>query len=130
MTTEKKLGIWMDHANAHLMEYNHAMVTNFVHSGSTHEEKEKTLQKGESMMHNKEQQQDSAYYKTLGESIKNYDEVLLFGPTNAKLELHNILKSDMHFDKIKIETRQADKMTENQEHAFVKDYFSKRGLTL
>ncbi len=31
----------------------------------------------------------------------------------------------MHFDKIKIETMQADKMTENQEHAFVRDYFSK-----
>ena len=83
------------------------------------------MQKGESMMHNKEQQQESAYYKTLGESIKNYDEVVLFGPTNAKVELLNILKADNHFSKIKIETMQADKMTENQAHAFVRDYFSK-----
>ncbi len=75
----------MDHASAHLMEYNNAMITEIILSESTHAEKEKTLQKGESMMHNKEQQQDSVYYKTLGESIKNYDEVLLFGPTNAKL---------------------------------------------
>ena len=125
MTTTKKLGIWMDHASAHLMEYSDAMTTEVILSESTHEEKEKTLQKGESMMHNKEQQQDAAYYKTLGESIKNYDEVLLFGPTNAKIELLNILKADMHFDKIKIETMQADKMTENQERAFVRDYFSK-----
>ena len=125
MTTTKKLGIRMDHASAHLMEYSDAMTTEVILSESTHEEKEKTLQKGESMMHNKEQQQDAAYYKTLGESIKNYDEVLLFGPTNAKIELLNILKADMHFDKIKIETMQADKMTENQERAFVRDYFSK-----
>ncbi len=125
MTNEKKLGIWMDHAHAHLMEYVDPIVTKVVTSNSTHEEKEKTLQKGESMMHQKEQQQESEYYKVLGESIKNYDQVLLFGPTNAKIELSNILEDDLSFSKIKIEIRQADKMTENQEHAFVREYFSK-----
>ncbi len=56
-------------------------------------------------MHNKEQQQQSEYYKTLGETIKNYDDVLLFGPTNAKVELLNILKADISFSiKLKIET--------------------------
>ncbi len=123
--TTKKLGIWMDHASAHVMEYNDDIKTNIVLSEATHADKEKTLQKGESMMHNKEQQQQAEYYKILGASIKNYDDVLLFGPTNAKIELLNILKADNHFSKIKIETMQADKMTENQEHAFVKEYFQK-----
>jgi len=81
-------------------------------------------------MHNKEQQQQSGYYKALGETINNFDNVLLFGPTDAKTELLNILKADMHFDKIKIETMQADKMTENQDQVFVRNYFSKRGLAL
>ena len=58
--------------------------------------------------------------------VKNYDEVILFGPTDAKVELFNILKADQHFDKIKIDIKQADKMTENQQHAFVKDHFSKQ----
>lgn len=62
--------------------------------------------------------------------MKEYDDVLLFGPTDAKVELLHMLESDNSFSKIKIETRQADKMTENQEHAFAKDYFSKRGLAL
>jgi hypothetical protein len=124
--TTKKLGIWMDHASAHVMEFTDTIITRTIVSDSTHEEKEKTLQKGESMMHNKEQQQQSDYYKKLGETIKNFNEVLLFGPTDAKVELLNILKADMHFDKIKIETMQSDKMTENQEHAFVREYFSKR----
>ena len=125
MTTDKKLGIWMDHANAHLMEYADPIVTRNVTSDSTHEDKEKTLQKSESIMHNKEKQKESEYYKVLGESIKNYDEVLLFGPTDAKIELSNILEDDLSFSKVKIEIKQADKMTENQEHAFVRDYFSK-----
>ena len=75
-------------------------------------------------MHNKEQQQESEYYKVLGQAIKNYDNILLFGPTNAKNELLNILQSDPHFSKMKIAAKTADKMTENQQYAFVKEYFS------
>ncbi len=128
MTTGKKLGVWMDHAHAHLMEYADPMVTKVVTSNSTYEEKEKTLRKSENMMHNKDRQQVSEYYKEIGESIKNYDEVLLFGPTNAKVELFNILEADRSFSKIRIELEQADKMTENQEHTFVREYFSKQPL--
>ena len=76
-------------------------------------------------VHNKEQHQQSEFYKKLGEAIINYNEVILFGPTDAKAELHNILKADHRFAKIKIETKQADRMTENQQHAFVREYFSK-----
>ena len=74
-------------------------------------------------MHNKEQHWQSEYYKELGAEIKNYENVILFGPTDAKAELLNTLRSDPQFSKIKIETRQTDKMTENQQHAFVKEYF-------
>ena len=115
----------MDHAHAHLIEYADPMVTKLVTSNSTHEEKGETRPEGEKRMHNKDQQLESKYYKELAKLIKNYDEVLLFGPTNAKTELSNILENDSSFSKIKIETKQADKMTENQERAFVRDYFSK-----
>jgi len=126
MTSIKKIGIWMDHASAHLMEYADEIKTNTIlYSDATHADKEKTLQRGESMMQNKEQQKLGEYYKTIGEAVKNYNYVLLFGPTNAKVELLNILKANMHFDNIKIETLAADKMTGNQEQAFVRDYFSK-----
>ncbi len=127
MTTVKNLGIWMDHSNAHLMELTVSPIqTNIIESNFTHQEKEESHNKGEKVMHNKEQHQQAAYYKALGETIKNYDDVLLFGPTDAKTELLNILKADHNFSKIKIEVRQSDKMTENQEHAFVREYFSKR----
>ncbi|MBK8348850.1 MAG: hypothetical protein IPL08_15010 [Saprospiraceae bacterium] len=49
--------------------------------------------------------------------------VLLFGPTDAKAELLHLIQADHHFDKIKFEVKSTDKMTENQENAFVKDYF-------
>lgn len=75
-------------------------------------------------MHNKRQQQHAAYYKKLGETIISYEEVILIGPTDAKTELLNILQSDLRFKKIKIEVQPADKMSENQKQAFVKNHFS------
>ena len=122
----KQIGIWMDHATANLMEMTSGdMETKTINSKFTHEEKENTLQKGEKAMHHKEQHVQLAYYKEIAAVIKDYKELLLFGPTDAKTELLNLLKADHHFDKINIEIKQADKMTDNQQHAFVREYFFK-----
>ncbi|TAL57171.1 MAG: hypothetical protein EPN85_14405 [Bacteroidetes bacterium] len=124
MKTTKRLGIWMDHSAANLMDANYeAIVTKTIQSDFTRQERDRTLTKGEHMMHNTEQQGHHAYYKKIGEVIKQYDVVVLFGPTHAKDELANLLRADHHFEKIKINVKHADKMTENQQHAFVKDYF-------
>ena len=115
----------MDHYNAHLMEFeNAASGSKTIEPAFKQEVKQDIHEHGEKTMHHKEQQQQSAFYGQLGEVIKNYEQVLLFGPTDAKTELLHVLKSDHHFDKIKIEVKQADKMSENQQHAFVREYFS------
>lgn len=125
METAQRVGIWMDHATAHLMEFTvDPIETTTIESTFTHQEKEDSLGKSEQLMHNKEQHEEAGYYKKLGEIIRNYREVLLFGPTNAKVELFNTLRADHRFANIKINIQQADKMTENQQHAFVKDFFS------
>jgi len=129
MESEKKLGIWMDHSHANLIEYKTEKIEEIeekvITSNFTHQEKEKSLSKSESLMHNKEQQRQAEFYKKLGEVVKNYTDVILFGPTDAKVELFNNLRADHNFAKIKIEVMQKDKMTENQQHAFVREYFSK-----
>jgi stalled ribosome rescue protein Dom34 len=125
MATLKNLGIWMDHSTAHLMELTiNPIETKTIESTFTHQTKEDSLAKSEHLMHNKEQQHQSAYYKQLGDEIKNYESVLLFGPTNAKVELFNFLKADSRFTKINIEIKQTDKLTEHQQHAFVREFFS------
>ncbi|HMC84723.1 MAG TPA: hypothetical protein VKI61_04330 [Chitinophagaceae bacterium] len=127
MSTTNKIGIWMDHQNAHLTTFStEPMITNHLVSTFTHGAKEKSLEKSEHLMHNKEQQSNTAWYKKLGEEIKKYDGVLLFGPTDAKLELFNVLSADRHFEKIKIDVVQADKMTVKEEQAFVREHFSGR----
>lgn len=126
MSTTKKVGVWMDNASAHIMDVAGDMAATIIESDFTHEEKMETLQKGETMMQNKEQQMQAKYYGNIAEKIKAYDDILLFGPTNAKVELHNMLKEDAQFKNKNIEVKQSDKMTDNQEKAFVRDYFKNK----
>jgi hypothetical protein len=122
METAKNIGIWMDHSIAHLMEpTKEEMVAIDIRSES--ENVKNGSGKSENLMHNKEQHLQSGYYKKITQAIKGYDSVLLFGPTTAKYELLNLLKADHQFEKVKINVKHADKMTENQQKAFVKAHF-------
>ncbi|MCD6066136.1 MAG: hypothetical protein K0S33_962 [Bacteroidetes bacterium] len=112
----------MDHSNAHLIEFtgrtiqlNHISVERIL------------LQNGECLCQkvNARNEQRNEYFKKLAEQIRNYKEVLLFGPNTAKAELYMLLKEDGRFTEIKIDLRPTDRMTENQEHIFVKSYFMK-----
>jgi len=117
----------MDHANAHFIEFSMDSEESItVNSKFTHEEKEKTLGKNESLMHHKEQHQQLEYFNSLKDKMKDYDEIVLFGPTDAKSQLHNLLTKDAHFSKKIIEVKNAGKLTENQQQAFVRDHFSKK----
>jgi hypothetical protein len=126
MNAPKYLGIWMDHSKAHLIEFTTDPAgSRTITSSFTHDVKEQSLGKSEALMHNKEQHQQKQYYNELADVIKNYTGVILFGPTEAKAELFNVLRNDHRFEKINIEVHQTDKMTEGQQHAYVKEHFSK-----
>ena len=123
METQKNLGIWMDYANANLIDLNSESKSQTITSKFNFEVKDEAIRKSEKLMHNKEQQMDEAYYKQVAGVMLNYDNVLLFGPTNAKTELYNYLKKDLHFKDIKIDVEPADKMTDNEKNAFVRKHF-------
>jgi hypothetical protein len=125
MKSIKKLGVWMDHSTAHLMEFSETpFEIETIESKFTHEEKEKSLTKGESFMHHKKQQLLSEYFKKISKVILNYDKVLLFGPTNAKSELFNLLSEDNRFVKIKMCIKETDKMNAHQRQNFINEHFS------
>lgn len=125
MKSTIELGIWMDHSTAYILEFtSNPFEIKTIESKFSHRKKMETFAKSESLMHHKEQQQLSSYYKKLSAIIKDYKRVLLFGPTSAKVELFDLLRKDQHFDDIKIEIKETDKMTANQKNTFVKSYFS------
>jgi hypothetical protein len=121
-----QLGIWMDHSMAHLIEYS-ANEHSHQHIKSDIESSDKSndVYKGENHLHNKEHQLMESFYKKIADKILNFNHVLLFGPTDAKVELHNMLKKDTHFNSIYIVVESAGKMTENEKTAYVKNYFEK-----
>lgn len=123
MENKKSLGIWMDYSTAELIDLNHQIDKKNIESDFTYDTEKETLNRSESIMHNKEQQMNEAYFKELAAVILSYDHVLLFGPTNAKAELHNYLNKDLHFKNIQIDVEAADKMTDNEKQAFVKNHF-------
>jgi hypothetical protein len=126
MKTTKNLGICMDHSNAFLMQItNNNMVTSYIESDFTFEKRTEGLQKSELIMHNNEKQSQSNYYRKIGEVIRNFQDVIIFGPTDAKYELMNTLKSDHLFEKIKFELKDTDKMTKIQMQDFVVGHYYK-----
>lgn len=126
MKATKRIGVWMDHSTARLMEYtteDYKVVT--VQSEMNGLDNQEGLQHSESLLQHKENQSLKAYYKTLIEKIKDYDEIVLFGPTTAKTELFNLIREEHKYDALKIETKPADKMSYDEQHVFIQEYFSK-----
>ena len=124
METAKKIAIYMDHFMANIIEYaNSAVAVKTIKSEFNHFEKERILQKGESHLHNKEQDLQLEFYLKLRDELLSYDSVLLFGATNAKTELLSILQADAKFLNVEFTLKNTDKLTENQQIAFVNDCF-------
>ena len=78
-------------------------------------------------MVNKEQHTQKAYFKRMFLPVLHFDEVLLFGPTNAKIALLHFLRQDRKFENINFELLPTEKLTEQQQqqqqHDFVWEYF-------
>lgn len=123
MGNKNKLGIWMDYANAILIDLDKNEITQTIVSDFDFDTQTEALQRSKNIMHNKERQMNESYYKEIGMEILKYDHVLLFGPTNARLELNNYLKDDSKFKEIQFDVQSADKMTDNEKVAFVRDHF-------
>ncbi len=127
MKSLKRLGIWMDHSTANIMELsNDKVATVTLDSNPAFPEQIENLRMDERLMHNKVKNEQSDFYEKLSFIINDYDEVLLFGPTEAKTELFNLLKENRRFEKIKISVEPTDKITENQQHAFLRNFYDKR----
>lgn len=124
MTTSKKMGIWMDHSIAYLFDVSDSnSETLTIKANNKHHEVKENQGLDESNSQNKEQDQLSDYFKRLIDVIQKFDEVVLFGPTNAKTELFNHISKNHRTFKTSIVVKQSERMTENQMMAFVLSHF-------
>ncbi|MFT5713753.1 MAG: hypothetical protein ACI9WT_000291 [Flavobacterium sp.] len=127
MKTVKKLGIWMDHSIAYLMEFtNSPFEIKTIESNFSVEEKELQLSKAPALLINEEKHILHEYYNKIGDAIKNYKQIVLFGPSDAKVEFFDVLSEDERFLKIKFEIKETDKMSMHQQHDFILEYFANK----
>ncbi|MFZ1320249.1 MAG: hypothetical protein WAT71_01700 [Ignavibacteria bacterium] len=137
---KKKIGVWLDHSKAKLIEIMEggSEITT-VHSPY----KRRIRIPGESSsnvqtrfgkryfsntdfkIHQKKQNDKNVYFKDLEKRLQKYDMILLFGPTLAKTELSNFLSEKKLFASKSIVQKNSDKMTENEMVALVRKYFEK-----
>jgi hypothetical protein len=117
----------MDYSKAYLIELlpSHMQIQT-IESTFTHEIKAESTEKSEKHMHNKETGEHLKYFKKIQTEIEKFDEVFLFGPSDAKLELNDLLKQNHTNNQVSIEIKTTDKMTENQLKAFVLKHFSEK----
>ncbi|TNE80458.1 MAG: hypothetical protein EP332_07535 [Bacteroidetes bacterium] len=127
-----RIGVWLDHTKAHLIEYHpfaEQIQTVFSPEMESREGAEFKTNFGdrasnnEDRLANKTQNQHHEFYKLLEKSLLPYDEILLFGSGNARNEFKNILKADKAFQAKTIFVEAAEHLSENQLKAYVRDYF-------
>jgi hypothetical protein len=134
---EKKIGVWMDHQHAFLIELkkqdevietvNSEMESQLRYAGESGDGirmGNNRSTNNEHHRHQREQDIRHSYFKKLEDKLKKYDDIYLFGSSTAKDELFNLMKENAHFDGKMISVETADEMTENQMVERVKDFFN------
>ena len=126
MEENKKLGIWMCHSNFHLVEYTNDLPDELLKKEI--ETPENVLTNDATMLNQSFHLQTESF-KKLGVAIEKYNEVVLFGPVDAKVEFLKFLQADARFGRIKIEIEQTNEMNEDQQQVFVENYFACKVLS-
>lgn len=134
----KQVGLWLDHAMAHVIGYRDGYSYLIETVESPYNRKPRVAGEGsditrfgvtyisnnEDRKHNRLRNKLESYFTVLENKLKDYDEILLFGPTNAKNQLYNRLTQKKAFAGKTILMESAGTLTENQTIAFVRDFYN------
>lgn len=127
--TEVRAGVWMDHHAAHIVSCdtsgNYSISTIEPEKSANHSPSKKKSTVSEHARHTKEQHVLKSFYKAVQNEIKQFDHILLSGPTTAKSEFHHLLKKSRPFAGKRIAEISAPVMTDRQLLAFMKKNLGK-----
>lgn len=123
MELKEKLGIWMDHAEAHLVAF--SIDKNDIRIiRCDHESMDNSAERhSEKQANNKKRNIQDAFYKKIWSQVRDYEELLLFGPTDAKTEFFNQIRTSHANDGVKISLRNTGKMSHDEMRDFVYKHF-------
>jgi hypothetical protein len=134
---DRNVGLWIDHRQAYAIWCANGKVDVILShieppahfSGGT-QLGGKLNQKGDVELHHNDRfrQQLNKYYQQVMSVLKNADSIIIMGPGPAKVEFEKAMRKnkDLHKRILKVET--ADKMTENQMIAYVRNLYQKEAI--
>jgi stalled ribosome rescue protein Dom34 len=124
MRNTNQLGIWMDHSVASLIEFTvKPFEVQTILCEFPLEEKNANPSTKSELKTMTNRAALNKFYNKIGRAIQKYDKIVLFGPSDAKIEFFDFLSEDELFLKKRIEIKNADNMDVNQQHTFIKEYF-------
>jgi ADP-heptose:LPS heptosyltransferase len=126
MKNFNKLGIYMDLTHALLMELedNQIISRNIISGLNETDSTDKQENHFLGFEWTEKQHLQKAYFTEISDIIKHYQQVVLFGATDAKDELYKLLEAHYQFNDIRIELANTGKLNEAQMHEFVKEYYN------
>ncbi len=106
MKKTNELGIWMDFSVAYLIEFttNPFVIHTVVREFSMEEKNVSLSNKNESISSTKTSVLNKCYNE-IGQIIIKYNEIVLFGPPDAKMLFFDFLSEDEQFWKLKVEIK-------------------------
>lgn len=139
METTKKIGVFIDYSKAELIRYENGAAGFWETVLSDYGEKERYEGEGSDEtrftsnpyhVSNNEFKKNriiennlQSYYKTLIEKLKSFDEILLFGPGEAKKQFKNFAEQLQEFKHKIWHIESSDKLTDNQLLEFGREYY-------
>lgn len=134
-----KMGVWLDHATAFILKFDdgEAAIMEFIDSpydrrvridgegsdtarfGPDHH----SASSNEDRKHNIKENELDRYFDLLEERLQEADDILLFGPTNTKEQLHNRMEDNKHFKDKTITVKATERLTDHQMIAYVREFF-------
>lgn len=127
MDKKRRLGIWMCQSRIHLMEYNNEEPIDMTQLPIDESQEMNTAipEISYNAIRAEENNRKLEEYKKLAEQISKYDEIVLFGPVDAKKEFQNYLETSPIASMPQLTVQQTENLTEAQQVAYVHNHFKK-----
>ena len=134
-----QIAVWLDHSKAQFIAYSDEGTYLLETVESPYERRPRIDGEGsdvtrfgantyfsnnEDRKHNRLRNELNSYFKELEDRLAKYDDILLFGPTNAKDQLYNRLSANKAFSGKNILIESVGNLTENQTMAFARIFFN------
>lgn len=120
--TKKNAGVWLDSQQATIIA-----TTDQSTGDYSIQEKIKAKENhgggSEHSMNNAKQSDNLKFFKSISAQLMSYDSLLIFGPGKLQEQFQNYLQQDGQFKNKQVNIDSADKLTDPQIVAKVRDFF-------